>query len=109
MPYDEWLAERVRALLSKKQGWSERKLFGGIAFMLNGNMCAGVVKGDLMVRVGPDAHDDALAQPGARPMDFTGRPMRGMVFVGPAGYRADDALAAWVRRGVAYAKTLPAK
>jgi hypothetical protein len=109
MPYDEWLAERVRALLSKKQGWSERKLFGGIAFMLNGNMCAGVVRGDLMVRVGPDAHDDALAQPGARPMDFTGRPMRGCVVVDRAGIESDADFAGWVDAGADYAASLPAK
>ncbi|MEX2158454.1 MAG: TfoX/Sxy family protein [Dehalococcoidia bacterium] len=109
MAYDEMLAQRVRALLAKKGGVTERKMFGGIAFMVGGNMCVGVVKDDLMVRVGPDGHDDALAQPGARPMDFTGRPMRGMVFVGPRGYRTGAGLSAWVQRGVAFAKTLPAK
>lgn len=84
-------------------------MFGGIAFMLNGNMCCGVVKDELMVRVGAEQHAAALALPGARPMDFTGRPMNGMVFVRPAGYRDGRALAAWVKRGADYAASLPPK
>lgn len=109
MAYDEQLADRVRRLLARRDGLTERKMFGGIAFMLGGNMCCGVVKSDLMVRVGPEQHDKALALPGARPMDFTGRPMKGMVFVRPAGYRDGKALAAWVKRGADYAASLPAK
>jgi len=109
MPYDEQLAARVRGLLARRKGLTERKMFGGIAFMLGGNMCCGVVKDELMVRVGAEQHDEALALPGARPMDFTGRPMKGMVFVRRAGYRDDKALAAWVKRGADYAASLPAK
>ncbi len=109
MAYDEQLAERIRVALARHPGLTERKMFGGIAFMLNGNMCCGIVKDDLMVRVGPQAHDEALAQPHARPMDFAGRPMKGMVYVGPAGLRSDSALAAWVQRGVDFAATLPPK
>jgi hypothetical protein len=84
-------------------------MFGGIAFMLNGNMCCGVVKDDLMVRLAPDRSEEALQLPHARPMDFTGRPMKGFVFVEPAGVATDEALREWVKRGVEFASTLPAK
>ena len=77
--------------------------------MLRGNMSCGVEKENLMVRVGPDAYDEALAQPHARLMDFTGRPMKGMVFVESAAYESDDDLRGWVERGVEYALSLPAK
>jgi TfoX/Sxy family transcriptional regulator of competence genes len=107
--YDERLAERVRRALARRDGLSERKMFGGIAFMLGGNMCCGVANGELMVRVGPERHEEALAQPHARPMDFTGRPMKGMVYVGPEGYRSDADLAAWVSQGAQFAATLPPK
>ncbi len=84
-------------------------MFGGIAFMLNGNMCCGVINDDLMVRVGPDGFEDALGRPHARPMDFTGRPMKGFVFVGSEGTDASATLIGWVQRGVAFAGSLPAK
>ena len=84
-------------------------MFGGIAFMLNGNMCCGVINDDLMVRVGPDGFEDALARPHARPMDFTGRPMKGFVFVGPEGTRTESTVEQWILRGVAFAGSLPAK
>lgn len=109
MAYDEQLAERVRRHLAKRNGLTERKMFGRLAFMISGNMCCGVVGEDLMVRVGPDAYDDALAQPGAKPMDFTGRPMRGMVYVSSKATSDDAVLAAWVERGAAFASSLPAK
>jgi len=109
MAYDEQLAERLRTALAGREGLSERRMFGGLAFMLNGNMCCGLTADALMVRVGPDRFPEALDQPHARPMDFTGRPMKGMVYVDPAGYATDDDLAAWVGRGVAFAATLPPK
>ena len=109
MAYDEDLVERIRVVLADRPDVSERKMFGGLTFMLRGNMCCGVDKTNLLVRVGPDAYDEALALPGARLMDFTDRPMKGMVFVGPEGYESDDGLAAWVERGVEYALSLPAK
>ncbi len=109
MAYDEGLVERIRVALADRADVSERKMFGGLSFMLRGNMCCGVDKTSLMVRVGPDAYDEALAQPGARLMDFTGRPMKGMVFVGLEGYESDDGLRGWVERGVEYALSLPAK
>ena len=74
--------------------------------MLGGSMCCGVVRDDLVVRVGPDSYEDALAEPHARPMDFTGHPLRGMVYVEPEGCRTDKALASWVRRGVDFAASL---
>jgi TfoX/Sxy family transcriptional regulator of competence genes len=109
MAYDETLAARIGTILASHDGLTERKMFGGIAFMLNGHMCCGVTRSDLMVRVGPDAYEDSLAQPHARPMDFTGRPMKGMIYVGAAGYQDDASLRAWVDRGVAFASSLPPK
>jgi TfoX/Sxy family transcriptional regulator of competence genes len=107
--YDEELAERIRQALAGRQGVSEKRMFGGIAFMLRGNMCCGVVRNDLMIRVGPEQYEVALARPHARPMDFTGRPLRGMVYVGPDGYRSDADMEDWVRRGVDFAASLPPK
>ena len=109
MPYNEELVERVRGVLAKKRNVGERKMFGGLTFMVRGNMACGVENDRLMVRVGPDAFDDALGQPHARPMDFTGRPMKGFVFVEPAGLKKDKDLKAWVQRGVDFAMSLPAK
>jgi TfoX/Sxy family transcriptional regulator of competence genes len=100
MAYDEGLAERIRGVLRGRDDVVERKMFGGIAFMVAGRMACGVIHDDLMVRVGPDAHDEAVTEPHARPMDFTGRPMRGMVYVEPGGVSSDADLARWVRRGV---------
>ena len=109
MAYDEQLAERVRLTLAGRDALSERKMFGGIAFMLAGNMFCGIVKEELMVRVGPERYDDALAQPHARPMDFTGRAMRGMVYVQPEGFRTDSGLKRWLELGLTFAASLPPK
>ena len=109
MAYDEGLAERIRTLLSGTDGLTEKKMFGGIAFMVGGNMAVGVTGQELMVRVGPDAHDEAVTLPHARPMDFTGRRMRGFVNVAPPGFAEDADLAAWVNRGIRFAESLPPK
>jgi TfoX/Sxy family transcriptional regulator of competence genes len=109
MAYDETLADRIRTVLADRDDLTERKMFGGIAFMAHGNMCCGVSGEDLMVRLGEDAADAALDEPGARPMDFTGRPMKGYAFVGPAGTAADAGLRDWVVRALAFADTLPPK
>ena len=102
MSYDEKAAERVRKALSGRRGVSEKKMFGGIAFMLDGAMCCGVLKDDLIVRVGAELGAKALAQPHARPFDFTGKPMTSIVYVAPAGYRG-AALGKWLRWGAAHA------
>ena len=103
MSYDEKAAERVRNALSGRRGVTEKKMFGGIAFMLNGAMCCGVLKDDFVVRVGLERNEQALAQPHARPMDFTGRPMAGFIYVAPAGYRNAAALAKWIGWGSEHA------
>jgi hypothetical protein len=84
-------------------------MFGGLAFLLNGNLCCGITGDDLMVRVGPDDYADALAQPHARPMDFTGRPMTGLVYVAGSAVESDSALLPWIERGLGFARTLPPK
>jgi TfoX/Sxy family transcriptional regulator of competence genes len=109
MAYDEGLAERIRGILADRHDVSEKKMFGGIAFMIRGRMSVGIVKDDLMVRVGPEAGDDLVRQPHARPMDFTGRPMKGFVFVASPGLERDVDLERWVRHGLTYAVSLPAK
>lgn len=109
MAYDEILAERIRTILSRLEGITERRMFGGLAFMLEGNMACGIIKDELMVRVGPERFEEALALPHARIMDFTKRPSRGMVYVGTAGFRTDEDLRAWVERGLRFARSLPAK
>ena len=109
MAYDEQLAERIRAALRGRDGVTERKMFGGIAFMVGGNMAVGVIRDDLMVRIGQDAHDAALAEPHVRIMDFAGKPMKGMIYVGPEGVATDPELARWVDAGAAFAATLPPK
>jgi TfoX/Sxy family transcriptional regulator of competence genes len=108
MAYDEGLAERIRGALDAESGITEKKMFGGIAFLRRGKMFVGIVKNDLMVRVGPDGYADALKQPFARPMDFTGKPMAGYVYVAADGTSDDAALEDWVRRGLKFAATLPA-
>lgn len=113
MAYDEALAERIRTHLAPG-AWgaasiTEKKMFGGVAWMVQGNMAVGIVKDDLMVRVGPDAFESALKKKHARPMDFTGRPMKGYVYVAPAGVKTEASLTPWLERGVEFAMSLPAK
>ena len=107
MAYDEGLAERVRAELTSVEDVDERRMFGGLAFMVNTHMACGVLGDDLMVRVGKAAHDDAIAR-GGREMDFTGRPMRGLVMV-PGEALDDDVLASWVAEAAAFAQSEPPK
>jgi TfoX/Sxy family transcriptional regulator of competence genes len=106
MAYDTGLAERIRAVVRGRKGVSEKEMFGGIAFLLDGKMFIGIVKNDLMVRVGPDRHEEALAKAQVRPMDFAGRPMRGYVYVAPAGCRDARALAAWIDWSAAFTATV---
>lgn len=107
MPYDDGVAQRIRECLEGLSGIVEKKMFGGIAFMLNGHMCCGVVRDVLMVRVGKDNYAAALEQPHAREMDFTGKPLTGFVYVAPEGFADDADLETWVARGVGFVKTLP--
>jgi TfoX/Sxy family transcriptional regulator of competence genes len=106
MAYDEALAGRIRSVLADRADVRERKMFGGIAFMVADKMAVGVIGDDLMVRVGPDGYEEALARPHTRPMDFTGRPTKGMVYVSATGTAADSDLTRWVRIGTAYATSL---
>lgn len=108
MAYDEKLADRVRAILAPEPRLSERKMFGGLAFMLDGHMCCGIIGSDLMVRLGPDGGEAALKRPHVRPVDFTGRPVRSAIYVAPEGLRG-AALRRWVDQGTAFARTLPPK
>jgi hypothetical protein len=109
MAYDLALAERIRAELGEHPAMTERQMFGGIGFMVGGNMAVGVIGDELMVRVGPDAHDEALARVGAHEFDMTGRPSRGWVVVASEGFGSAADFAEWVRTGVAYAESLPPK
>jgi TfoX N-terminal domain len=105
--YDEGLASRVRAVLAARPGVDEKKMFGGVSFMVAGQMCCGVLKDDLVVRVGPERFDEDLSQPHVRAFDFSGRPSVGIIYVGCDGLVSDQALEAWVQRGLEYVSTHP--
>lgn len=110
MAYDEVLADRIRAALAQRvdaREIFERKMFGGIAFMVRGHMTCGIVGDDLMLRAGPEEAPKALRKPHARPMDFTGKPSTGMIYVAPAGLRTAAALGGWIAVGLAYVDSLP--
>lgn len=109
MAYDENLAGRIRKVLGSVSAVTEKKMFGGVTFMLRGHMCCGVAKDNLVVRVHPEEYEQALAESHARLMDFTGRPLKGFVYVGPAGYQTDEALERWVGRAVHFVSSLPPK
>ena len=108
MAFDEKLAERLRPLFQGKYKVTEKKMFGGLAFMVNGHMCCGIVATDLVVRTGPDAFEQAL-RPHTRPMDFTGRPMKGFVYVASAGYHSDRDLKSWTKIGLDFVLSQPMK
>ena len=109
MAADAELVERVRQTLKGEKGLSERRMFGGVCFTVGGHMACGVQGRDLVVRVGPEAHAAALAERHVRPMDFTGKPLKGFVYVAPPGWTESRQLAKWIRRGVRFVKTLPPK
>lgn len=109
MAYDERLAQRVRELLEPGAEIAERKMFGGLAFMLNGNMCCCIERDNLVVRTGPENYENALERPHARVFDFTGRPMRGFVYVESQGLRDGAVLQTWIDLAVGFARSLPAK
>lgn len=109
MPYDEGVAERLRDVFSGRDDIVEKKMFGGIAFMHRGNMCCGIVRDVLMARVGPDAYETALARQHVREMDFTGKALKGFVYVDPAGFAEDVDLRKWVAMCEQFTASLPAK
>jgi TfoX/Sxy family transcriptional regulator of competence genes len=109
MAFDEKLADRVRKLMGSQDGLTERKMFGGLAFLINGNMSVGIHGDELIVRVEPETTTAALREIGARLFDITGRPMNGWILVGATGIDRPSSLAKWVRRGAAYASSLPVK
>ena len=109
MAYDEGLAQRVSEVLDLRFDIDEKRMFGGVGYMLRGNMACGVHGDRLIVRVGPAGYADALSRPHTAEFDLTGRPMKGWITVGPEGYRSDEALEAWVQQGLDFAGTLPAK
>jgi hypothetical protein len=109
MAYDKGVAARLREVFADTTGIVEKKMFGGIAFMHYGNMCCGIVNDVLMARVGPDAYTDAIRRRHVREMDFTGKSLRGFVYVDPDGFAEDEQLREWVAICQAFTSTLPAK
>jgi TfoX/Sxy family transcriptional regulator of competence genes len=109
MAYDEGLAQRVREALAERTDLTEKKMFGGLCFLLGGNMCCGLVGEELMLRVGREAYDEVLSREHAREMDFTGRSLRGMVYVGIDGLAEDEQMATWLEPAVGFAGGLPPK
>jgi TfoX-like protein len=109
MPFNQALAVRVREVLQGTRSLKEKQMFGGLAFLVRGHMCCGIVGDDLVVRTGPEAYDAALSKPHARAMDFTGRPMRGLLYVSPAGCRSSKALKSWIQMGTKFVSSLPPK
>lgn len=109
MAFDEGVAERIRECFAERYDIEEKKMFGGLAFMHNGNMCVGVVRDTLMARVGPEQYQQALKLPHAREMDFTGKPLKGFVYVEPEGFETDKELRAWIKRCENFTASLPAK
>ncbi len=108
MAYDEGLAQRIRETLGTARV-TEKKMFGGLAFLSRGHMFVGIVGHTLMARIGPVPYADALRQPHVREMDFTGRPMKGYVFIDPPGIERDNDLARWIAASRAFVRTLPSK
>ena len=109
MAFDDGLAARIRKRLGRRAGIAEKTMFGGLAFLLNGNMCVGVHGQEMIVRLDPAATDRALKEKHTRVFDLSGRPMKGWILVAPKGLARAETLAKWVKTGLAYAASLPAK
>jgi TfoX/Sxy family transcriptional regulator of competence genes len=109
MAFSDPLAQRIRQRLGGRKNVEEKKMFGGVGFLLNGNLLVGVWKNSLIVRLGPDNYDDALLEPHVREFDITGKPMKGWVLVEPEGVDGDDQLAGWIQSAVKFVGALPAK
>lgn len=109
MPYDEGLAQRIREILEDYRGIAEKKMFGGMAFMLNGNMLCGIIGEDFIARLGTSDYEVYLKKAHTRKFDFTGKPMKGFVVVSPKGYEDDSDLSFWVKTCISFANSLPQK
>ena len=109
MSGDENLATRIRPIMFGMQGLSEKRMFGGHCFLLNGNMCIGTWKGSLVVCLGKEKHEETMAETFTKPFDITGRTMKGWALVDPEGIQSEEDLEAWIRRSATFVKTLPAK
>lgn len=109
MAYDEGLAQRVREYLLERSNVYERKMFGGLCFMISGHMCCGIVGNKLMARVGPLSYEQLLKEEHAEEMNFTGKPMKGMLYVNPAGLQSDKNLQTWIERCLDFTLSLPPK
>ena len=109
MAYDLVLADRIRVVLGRLGDFSERKMFGGLCFMVNGHMCCGIVKSDLMLRLTPETAEASLREPHTRTMNFTGKPMKSMIYVDACGIDSDASLERWVRSAERVARALPGK
>ena len=109
MAYSESLAERMRGIVARRRGINEKKMFGGICFLLNGNMCVGVWKNSLIARLGQEHGDEALLEPHVKKMDITGKPMKGWVIVEPDGVEDDRQLSHWIEQAITFVRTLPIK
>ena len=109
MTFSERTVSQIRRVMQNTPGLTERTLYSGTAFMLQGNMCCGIIEDNLVVRVGPDTYDAALREPHTRPMDFTGRALPGFVYVERAGFANASSLREWIDRGMRFVHTLPPK
>ncbi len=109
MPPSATPADRIRNVLARRKALTQKKMFGGMAFMLHGNMCCGVLNDDLILRLKPEQAEKALKKPHTRQFDITGRAMRGLIIVVPRGHKTDEALRKWVRQAADFASSLPAK
>lgn len=107
MAYNEKLADRLRDKLMAVKKLEEKKMMGGLCFLYKTKMCCGIVKDDLMVRVIEKNYENVLSHPHARPMDFTGRPLKGFIFVAPDGFKKEKDLSFWLTMGIEYVDTLP--
>jgi len=109
MAFDSVLAERIRVAIRRRKGFEEKKMFGGVGFMLNGNLCLAIWEDSLVARIGIEAYEAALREPEVSKFDLTGRAMRGWVMVSPAGLTEEEDLKQWIGLAVSFVRTLPAK
>lgn len=109
MAYNAALAKRVRVVFKTRTDVVEKKMFGGLCYMVSGHMCCGIINDTLMARVGPAQYGNCLGLPHTREMDFTGKPMKGMVYVDPAGIGTEPDLVAWISRCLDFVESLPPK